>query len=164
MRGQPLQGGRWPYRREREISGNKTNKRSKPMSEKQWNRKVLLVCSAYAGVDEGSLPNECQCQQYNRKLEKTPYFPRVKVPPCRVSPFPSCRAYKGVIPSAQHRAIPKLARKTNHGERFTCTLRQRVSRVVRATLSFSKTLTKHIGAIKYFLCNYTLTRCEALPG
>ncbi len=48
--------------------------------------------------------------------------------------------YKGVIPSAQHRAISKLARKTNHVERFNCTLRQRVSRLVRATLSFSKNL------------------------
>jgi insertion element IS1 protein InsB len=48
--------------------------------------------------------------------------------------------YKGVIPSAQHRAISKLARRTNHVERFNCTLRQRVSRLVRATLSFSKNL------------------------
>ena len=32
--------------------------------------------------------------------------------------------YKGVIPAARHRAIFKLARKTNHIERFNCTLRQ----------------------------------------
>jgi len=31
-------------------------------------------------------------------------------------------------------------------------LRQRVSRLVRATLSFSKKLANHIGAIKYFIC------------
>ena len=37
--------------------------------------------------------------------------------------------YTGVIPSARHRAISKLARKTNHVERFNCTLRQRVSRL-----------------------------------
>jgi insertion element IS1 protein InsB len=72
--------------------------------------------------------------------------------------------YKGVIPPAQHRAITKLARKTNHVERFNCTLRQRVSRLVRATLSFSKKLANHIGAIKYFICDYNLTRCAALPG
>jgi insertion element IS1 protein InsB len=29
--------------------------------------------------------------------------------------------YKGIIPPAQHRAITKLARKTNHVERFNCT-------------------------------------------
>jgi IS1 family transposase len=71
--------------------------------------------------------------------------------------------YQDVIPPAQHRAISKLARKTNHVERFNCTLRQRVSRLVRATLSFSKKLTNHIGAIKYFICHYNLTKCAALP-
>ena len=71
--------------------------------------------------------------------------------------------YKGVIPAEQHRAITKQARKTNHIERFNNTLRQRVSRLVRETLSFSKTLANHIGAIKYFICHYNLTRREALP-
>jgi insertion element IS1 protein InsB len=72
--------------------------------------------------------------------------------------------YRGIVPSAQHRAISKLARKTNHVERFNCTLRQRVSRLERATLSFSKKLANHIGAIKYFICDYDLTRGAALPG
>ena len=71
--------------------------------------------------------------------------------------------YSGVIPSAQHRPISKLARTTNHVERFNCTLRQRVSRLVRATLSFSKNLSNHIGAIRYFICDYNLTKCAALP-
>ena len=72
--------------------------------------------------------------------------------------------YKGVSPPTQHRAISTLARKTNHVERFNCTLRQRVSRLVRGTLSFSKNLDNHIGAIKFFICNYNLTRSAALPG
>ena len=71
--------------------------------------------------------------------------------------------YAEVIPAARHRAISKLARATNHVERFHGTLRQRVSRLVRATLSFSKKLTNHIGAIKYFICHYNLTKCTALP-
>jgi insertion element IS1 protein InsB len=66
--------------------------------------------------------------------------------------------YIGVIPAAQHHAISKLARKTNHIERFNNTLRQRVSRLVRSALSFSKTLANHIGAIQYFICHYNLTR------
>ena len=66
--------------------------------------------------------------------------------------------YEGVIPAAQHRAISKLARKTNHIERFNNTLRQRVSRLVRDALSFSKKLANHIGAIKLFICHYNLTR------
>ena len=64
----------------------------------------------------------------------------------------------GVIPTAQHCPIGKLARKTNHIERFNNTLRQRVSRLVRSALSFSKTLTNHIGAIKHFICHYNLTK------
>jgi insertion element IS1 protein InsB len=69
--------------------------------------------------------------------------------------------YEGVIPAAQHRAISKLARKTNHLERFNNTLRQRVPRLVREALSFSKKLANHIGAIKLFICHYNLTRAVA---
>jgi insertion element IS1 protein InsB len=66
--------------------------------------------------------------------------------------------YQGVILAAQHYPIGKVARKTNHIERFNHTLRQRVSRLVRSALSFSKTLANHIGAIKYFICYYNLTK------
>ena len=71
--------------------------------------------------------------------------------------------YTGIIPVAQHKAITKHARKTNHIERFTNTRRQRVSRLVRDTLAFSKKLANHIGAIKYFICQYNLTKAAALP-
>jgi insertion element IS1 protein InsB len=63
-------------------------------------------------------------------------------------------AYKGVIPASQHRVYAKGSGHTNIIERFNCTLRQRVSRLVRETLSFSKSLRNHIGAIKYFICHY----------
>lgn len=69
--------------------------------------------------------------------------------------------YEKVIPAAQHKAISKLARKTNHIERFNNTLRQRVSRLVRDALSFSKKLANHIGAIKLFICYYNLARAAA---
>lgn len=74
-------------------------------------------------------------------------------------------AYTGVIPAERHKAMTKKARKTNHIERFNNTLRQRVARLVRETLSFSKKLAHHIGAIKYFICSYNLTRVTtaALP-
>jgi IS1 family transposase len=42
-------------------------------------------------------------------------------------------AYIGVMPVAQHRALTKSVRKTTHIERFTNTLCQRVSRLVRST-------------------------------
>jgi len=66
-----------------------------------------------------------------------------------------------VMPAAQHQAISKLARKTHHIERFNNTLRQRVSRLVRDALSFSKKLAHHIGAMKLFICQYNLTRAAA---
>jgi insertion element IS1 protein InsB len=69
--------------------------------------------------------------------------------------------YEGVMPEAQHRAISKLARTTNHIERLNNTLRQRVSRLVREALSFSKQLAYHIGTIKLFVCHYNLRRAAA---
>jgi len=71
-------------------------------------------------------------------------------------------AYTGVIPAAQHKAITKSAGKTNHSERFNNTLRQRVSRLVRSTLAFSKNVENHIGAIRYFICHDNLTRTALL--
>jgi insertion element IS1 protein InsB len=69
--------------------------------------------------------------------------------------------YEKVIPAAQHQAISKLARKTNHIDRFNHTLRQRVSRLVREAWSFSKQRTNHIGAMKLFICHSNLTRAAA---
>ena len=69
--------------------------------------------------------------------------------------------YKGVIPATQHHPIGKLARKTNHIERFNNTLGQRISRLARESLSFSKKLANHIGAIKFFICHYNLTKSAA---
>jgi len=63
-------------------------------------------------------------------------------------------AYKGVIPAGQHEVCAKGSGRTNLIERFNCTLRQRISRLVRDALSFSKILSNHIGAIKYFICHY----------
>ena len=63
-------------------------------------------------------------------------------------------AYQTVLPSKRHRAVGKESGQTNHIERFNCTLRQRVSRLVRKTLSFSKKLENHIGAIWYFVHHY----------
>lgn len=65
-------------------------------------------------------------------------------------------AYLGVIPHKQHRVVSKQSGKTSYIERFNCTIRQRVSRLVRKALSFSKKLENHIGAIKYFICHYNL--------
>ena len=63
-------------------------------------------------------------------------------------------AYNSVFPSKRHRAVGKETGQTNHIERFNNTLRQRISRLVRKTLSFSKKIENHIGAIWYFVHHY----------
>lgn len=47
-------------------------------------------------------------------------------------------SYPVALPSKRQRAVGKETGKTSYIERFNCTLRQRVSRLVRKTLSFSK--------------------------
>jgi hypothetical protein len=59
-----------------------------------------------------------------------------------------------VLPKKRHKAVGKDSGQTNHIERFNCTLRQRISRLVRKTLSFSKKLENHIGAIWTFIHHY----------
>jgi insertion element IS1 protein InsB len=48
------------------------------------------------------------------------------------------KAYAAVFPSKRHRAVGKESGQTSHIERFNNTLRQRCSRLVRKTFSFSK--------------------------
>ncbi len=59
-----------------------------------------------------------------------------------------------ILDKEKHKAAGKEKGYTNHIERFNNTLRQRCSRLVRKTLSFSKKLENHIGAIRYFICHY----------
>ena len=63
-------------------------------------------------------------------------------------------AYKQVLPSKRHRAVGKDSGQTSYIERFNNTVRQRVARLVRKTLSFSKSLDNHIGAVWYFVHHY----------
>ena len=48
----------------------------------------------------------------------------------------------------------KESGKTSYIERLNNTLRQRISRLVRKSLSFSKKIENHIGAIGYFIGDY----------
>jgi hypothetical protein len=51
-------------------------------------------------------------------------------------------------------AVGKDSGKTCYIERFNNTVRQRVARLVRKTLSFSKSIDNHIGAVWYFVHHY----------
>jgi insertion element IS1 protein InsB len=66
------------------------------------------------------------------------------------------QAYVSVFADENHFGIGKDSGLTAHIERFNCTLRQRNSRLVRKTLSFSKSLKNHINSFKHFICDYNL--------
>lgn len=106
--------------------------------------------------------NAKACPLFYRFI-RTPIYPRVfggKLPPetlddnvqyaIPISGLPMRRFF----PTLGTLAVGKKSGKTNAIERFNCTLRQRISRLVRKTLSFSKKLENHIGAIWYFIHHY----------
>ena len=70
-------------------------------------------------------------------------------------------AYALAIPTDQHIACEKQSGQVSLIERFNGTLRQRVSRLVRKSLSFSKSDWFHEEAIKYFIAHYNL-ECQKL--
>ena len=63
-------------------------------------------------------------------------------------------SYGIVLPKKRQRAVGKDTGQTNYIERFNNTMRQRISRLARKTLSFSKKLSNHMGAIWYFIHSY----------
>ncbi len=65
-------------------------------------------------------------------------------------------AYRAVLPDDQHTACGKESGQTNHVERWNNTLRQRLARFVRKTLSFSKCENMHEICLRLFLYRYNL--------
>jgi IS1 family transposase len=58
---------------------------------------------------------------------------------------------EAIFPASRQRAVGKETRGTSKLERFNNTMRQRIARLVRKTLSLAKKLLKHIGAIWLFV-------------
>ena len=54
----------------------------------------------------------------------------------------------------RHRIVEKGSGKTNYIERFNNTLRQRLARLTRKTVAFSKKWANHLGAIWFFIHHY----------
>jgi insertion element IS1 protein InsB len=67
------------------------------------------------------------------------------------------KAYREVIPEDQHEAVGKESGDTAHIERWNNTLRQRLSRFVRKSLSFSKSDRMHEICLRLFLHRYNLS-------
>ena len=72
------------------------------------------------------------------------------------------KAYQAVIPEEHHSAVGKETGATAHVERWNNTLRQRLARFVRKTLSFSKSLFMHDACLNLFLHRYNLERAAIL--
>ncbi|MCM1983635.1 IS1 family transposase [Lyngbya confervoides] len=83
---------------------------------------------------------------------------------CAVVHTDHWEAYETAIPATRHRAVGKESGLTSYIERFNNTLRQRVSRLVRKTLSFSKKLENHVGAIWNFIHEYNRLIREKIAG
>jgi len=64
---------------------------------------------------------------------------------CAVAYTDFWESYKTVIPSKRHRPVGKETGQTNPIERLNNTFRQRISRLVRESLSFSKKMENHVG-------------------
>ncbi len=62
--------------------------------------------------------------------------------------------YQRVLPNEQHPPVDKSSGATNHIERWNLTLRQRLGRFVRKTLSFSKCEVMHEDCLCIFLHEY----------
>ena len=66
------------------------------------------------------------------------------------------RAYQAAFPARPHRCCGKHEGGTCHVERWFCTLRQRVGRLVRKALSFSKHPENPLDATHLFIATYNL--------
>ena len=66
-------------------------------------------------------------------------------------------AYQRILPSGTHQSVGKETGQTAHMERWYNTLRQRVARYVRKTLSFSKSDKFHHFFTKWFIFEYNMT-------
>lgn len=63
-------------------------------------------------------------------------------------------AYQKVFPKETHRSVGKQSGQTAHVERWNNTLRQRIARFIRKTLSFSKSDRFHGLVLKLFIHHY----------
>ncbi len=73
-------------------------------------------------------------------------------------------AYQRVIDTGQHHSVGKETGHTAHVERWNNTLRQRLARFVRKTLSFSKSEPMHELVLKLFIHRYNLDILASLSS
>ena len=72
-------------------------------------------------------------------------------------------AYAAVLPATQHRAVGKESGETAHIERHNNTLRQRLGRLVRKSLSFSKASEMLEASLLFFFHRYNREHAVIIP-
>ena len=73
------------------------------------------------------------------------------------------KAYFKVLPRELHQACKKGSGLTNAVERFHLTLRQRLGRMVRKTLSFSRSWRMHLLSLRIFIDDYNRYCIKRFP-
>jgi len=114
---------------------------------KQW---VWLALDVDTREIIGAYVGDRSAQSAQRLWESLPKVYRQ----CAVIYTDDWEAYQQVLPRKRHRVVSKSSGKTSYIERFNNTLRQRVSRFVRRSLAFSKSLRNHIGLLWNFIHHY----------
>ncbi len=86
------------------------------------------------------------------------YLPRA-YSQCAVSYTDFWSTYRTVFPQKRYKTVGKETNLTNYVEIFNNTLRQKISRLVRKTILFSKKLSIILAAIWYFIHEYNASLC-----
>jgi insertion element IS1 protein InsB len=110
----------------------------------------LALCRATRQVVTYAIGNrgEATCRRLRERI------PEAYRSGCCYSDF--WEAYRNVIPTEQHMAVGKDSGETVHVERWNNTLRKRLGRFVRKSLSFSKSEEMHEVCLRLFLHSYNL--------
>jgi len=106
------------------------------------------------------------CMLGDRSEESARWLRRCLPPDylCRATRSDQWLSYEPVFPARTHRLCAKQDGETCHAERFFCTARQRVSRLVRKALSFSKSFQMHELWLRIFLTEHNLNLRTATHG
>jgi IS1 family transposase len=120
-------------------------------SEKRWIwialcRRTRQIVAYYIGDR-----SEKSCRSLWKRI------PQVYKKLCSYSDF--WETYQKVFSSETHQSVGKKSGETNHVERWNNTLRQRLARFVRKTLSFSKSDIFHEIVLKLYIFYYNTEWC-----
>ena len=116
--------------------------------------------SAGCGSRSAAAPARVVAYMLGDRSEDSARWLRECLPPgyaCRASRSDQWLAYQAAFPRRTHRLCGKKEGETAHAERSFGTARQRVARLVRKTLSFSKRFEPHELWLRVFLTEQNLS-------